>query len=153
MPVSYIDVPRGVSPAGKEKLVKDVFEAIHAAYPIPDTRVLIREWPPESVSQDGEIDLQPMRPICALEVPPGLPVAHKRKLVQRISAAISEACQLPEHEVPLPSGTVITTHWVLIFFREYPLENAALDGLLASENPMVLEAMRGAAGSLAASAR
>jgi phenylpyruvate tautomerase PptA (4-oxalocrotonate tautomerase family) len=153
MPVSYIDVPSGISPAGKEKLVKDVFDAIHDAYPIPDTRVLVREWLPESVGQDGKIDLQPMRPICALEVPPGLPVAHKRRLVERISAAISEACRLPKHEVPLPSGTVVTTHWVLTFFREYPLENAALDGLLASENPMVLEAMRGAARSPAASAR
>jgi phenylpyruvate tautomerase PptA (4-oxalocrotonate tautomerase family) len=145
MPVSYIDVPSGISPDGKEKLVKDVFDAIHDAYPIPDTRVLIREWLPESVGQDGKIDLQPMRPICALEVPPGLPVAHKRRLVERISAVISEACRLPKHKIPLPSGTVVTTHWVLTFFREYPLENAALDGLLASENPLVLEAMREAA--------
>jgi phenylpyruvate tautomerase PptA (4-oxalocrotonate tautomerase family) len=147
MPVSYIDVPHGISPAGKERLFKDVFEAIHEAYPIPDTRILIREWRPDSVSQDGKIDRQPMRPICALEVPPGLPVAHKRRLVERLSAAISEACHLPKHEVPVPGG------WVLTFFREYPLENAALDGLLASENPMVLEAMRGAAQLPAASAR
>ncbi len=147
MPVSYIDVPHGISPAGKERLFKDVFEAIHEAYPIPDTRVLIREWRPDSVSQDGKIDRQPMRPICALEVPPGLSIAHKRRLVERLSAAISEACDLPKHEVPVPGG------WVLTFFREYPLENAALDGLLASENPMVLAAMRGAAQLPAASAR
>ena len=153
MPVSYIDIPRGISLAGKEKLANDVFEAIHEAYPIPDTRVLIREWVPESVSQDGKINLHPMRPMCALEVPPGLPVAHKRKLVERISAAISEACHLPKHDVSLPSGTVITTHWVLTFFREYPLENVALDGLLACENPMVLDAMGGEVRSPAASAR
>jgi hypothetical protein len=95
MPVSYIDVPHGISPAGKEKLVKRVFEAIHEGYPIPDTRVLIREWHPDSVDQDGEIDLQPMRPICALEVPPGLPV---EKTVERIYAVISEACHLPKHD-------------------------------------------------------
>ena len=60
MPVSYIDVPRGISPAGKEKLVKDVFEAIHDAYMIPDTRVFLHEWPAEHISIDGEL-AQPMR--------------------------------------------------------------------------------------------
>jgi phenylpyruvate tautomerase PptA (4-oxalocrotonate tautomerase family) len=31
MPVSYIDVPHGISPADKEQLVKAVSEAIHEA--------------------------------------------------------------------------------------------------------------------------
>ena len=31
------------------------------AWPIPDTRVLIREWPNEAVSQDGRIENVPMR--------------------------------------------------------------------------------------------
>jgi hypothetical protein len=42
----------------------------------------------------------------------------------------------------LPSGTVVSTNWVLTFFRESTLEQAALDGLLAFENPMVVESMQ-----------
>jgi hypothetical protein len=64
MPVSYIDIPSGVSHSAKEKMSREVFDAIHEAWPIPDTRILIREWPAESVSQDGHIEDSPMRPIC-----------------------------------------------------------------------------------------
>ena len=151
MPVSYIDVPHGISPAGKERLFKDVFEAIHEAYPIPDTRVLIRDWRPDSVSQDGKIDRQPMRPICALEVPPGLPVAHKRRMSRGSARRFPKRAICRSTRSPFPAR--IFFQWVLTFFREYPLENVALDGLLASENPMVLEAMRGVAQLPAASAR
>ena len=142
MPVAYIDVPHGIRIEEKRKLVKEVFEALHEAYQIPDTRVLLREWPLENVSQDGRLDSEPMRPICGLEVPPGVPVEAKRILVKRISAAIADAYRLAEEKIPLPSGKVVTTNWVLIFFREYPLEQAALDGLLAFENPMVVESMQ-----------
>src|SRR5262245_58339429 len=143
MPVSYIDVPRGISPAGKEKLVKDVFEAIHDAYMIPDTRVFLREWPAEQTSVDGEL-ARPMRPICNFLVPPGLPVEAKRQLVKRVSSAIAEACNLPREDVPLPSGKKVSTRWVLGFFSEYPLDQASLDDLIASENPMVLESLEAA---------
>jgi len=143
MPVSYIDVPRGISPAGKEKLVKDVFEAIHDAYMIPDTRVFLREWPAEQTSIDGEL-ARPMRPICNFLVPPGLPVEAKRQLVNRVSSAIVEACNLTREDVPLPSGKKVSTRWVLALFSEYPLEQAALDDLMAFENPMVLESMEAA---------
>ena len=85
MPVSYIDIPTGVSHSAQEKMSREVFDAIHQAWPIPDTRILIREWPAESVSQDGRIETAPMRPICFLDVPPGLPVEAKRTLIQRIS--------------------------------------------------------------------
>jgi phenylpyruvate tautomerase PptA (4-oxalocrotonate tautomerase family) len=142
MPVAYIDVPFGIRIEAKRMLVKAVFEAIHDAYPIPDTRIMLREWPLENVSQDGRLDSEPLRPICGLEVPPGASVEVKRKLVDRISAAIADAYRLPKQDVPLPSGTVVSTNWVLTFFREYPLEQAALDGLLAIENPMVLESIQ-----------
>lgn len=139
MPVSYIDIPAGVSATAQARLSQEVFEAIHEAWPIPDTRILIREWPATSVSQDGHIDDTPMRPICSLEVPPDLPIEAKRKLVHRISTAVAEACGREPEEVLLPSGTRVTTNWVLTFFREYPLDRAALGDLLAMENPMVLE--------------
>jgi hypothetical protein len=110
---------------------------------IPDTRVFLREWLTEQVSVDGQLG-SPMRPICDFVVPPGLPVEAKRQLVKRVSSAIAEACNLPREEVPLPSGKKVSTRWVLAFFSEYPLERAALDDLMAFENPMVLEGMEAA---------
>jgi len=58
-----------------------------------------------------------------------------------VSSAIAEACDLPREDVSLPSGTKVSTRWVLGFFSEYPLEQASLDDLLAFENPMVLESL------------
>ena len=140
MPTAYIDLPSGVGTDAKKKLLKEVGEFIHDAYIIPDTRVLLREWPTEQISIDGELG-RPMRPICIFVVPPGLPVEAKRQLVKRVSAAIAEACNLPREDVPLPSGKTVSTRWVLGFFSEYPLEQASLDDLMAFENPMVLESL------------
>jgi hypothetical protein len=95
------------------------------------------------MSVDGLLG-HPMRPICDFVVPPGLPVEAKRQLVKRVSSAIAEAFKLPREEVLLPSGKKVSTRWVLAFFSEYPLELAALDDLMASENPMVLEGMEAA---------
>ena len=143
MPVAYIDLPSGLQADTKKKLVKDVADSIHHAYMIPDTRVLLREWPAEQMSVDGQLGA-PIRPICDFVVPPGLPVEGKRHLVKQVSAAIAEACNLPLEEISLPSGEKVSTRWVLSFFSEYPLEQAALDGIMAFENPMVLEGMEAA---------
>jgi phenylpyruvate tautomerase PptA (4-oxalocrotonate tautomerase family) len=143
MPVAYLDLASGLEVDTKKKLVKEVAESIHDAYMIPDTRVFLREWPAEQMSVDGLLG-HPMRPICDFVVPPGLPVEAKRQLVKRVSSAIAEACNLPRVEVPLPSGKKVGTRWVLAFFREVPLEQAALDDLMAFENPMVLESMEAA---------
>jgi phenylpyruvate tautomerase PptA (4-oxalocrotonate tautomerase family) len=67
MPVAYVDAPHGIRVEAKRKLAREIFEAIHEAYPIPDTRILLREWPLENVSQDGRLDSEPLRPICGLE--------------------------------------------------------------------------------------
>ena len=53
MPVAYVDIPAGVNDSSKRKIFTELYEAIHQAWPIPDTRVLIREWTDEAVSQDG----------------------------------------------------------------------------------------------------
>ena len=143
MPVAYIDLQSGLKLDAKKKLVTEVATSIHHAYMIPDTRVFLREWSAEQISVDGQLGA-PMRPICTFVVPSGLPVEGKRQLVRRVSAAIAEACSLQIEEVPLPSGKKVSTNWVLAFFSEYPLEKAALDGLMAFENPMVLEAMEAA---------
>jgi phenylpyruvate tautomerase PptA (4-oxalocrotonate tautomerase family) len=143
MPCAYLDVPPGLAVDIKQKLVKEVAKSIHDAYMIPDTRVFLREWPAEQTSIDGEL-ARPMRPICNFLVPPGLPVEAKRQLVKRVSSAIAEACNPLREDVHLPSGKKVSTRWVLAFFSEYPLEQAALDDLMAFENPMVLESLHAA---------
>lgn len=139
MPVAYIDIPIGLNDGAKEKIFKEIYEAIHEAWPIPDTRVLLREWADEAVSQDGRIERVPMRPICTLAVPPDLEVGAKRKLIRQISDTIGEACGRTVEEIRLPSGTTISNNWVLTFFWELPLDKVALGDLLATENPLVLE--------------
>jgi phenylpyruvate tautomerase PptA (4-oxalocrotonate tautomerase family) len=140
MPVAYVDLPSGLDADIKKKLVKEVAEWLHNAYMIPDNRVFLREWTGGQISIDGELG-RPMRPICTFLVPPGLPVEAKRQLVERVSAAIAEACDLPREEVSLPSGKKVSTRWVLGFFSEYPLDQASLDDLMAFDNPMVLESV------------
>src|SRR5262245_1692209 len=140
MPVAYVDLPSGLDVDAKKKLVTEVSESLHHAYKIPDNRVFLRDWPAGQISIDGELG-RPMRPICNFLVPPGLPVEMKRELVHRVSSAIAEACDLPREHVLLPSGSKVSTRWVLGFFSEYPLDRASLDDLMALENPMVLESL------------
>jgi hypothetical protein len=141
MPVAYIDIPAGVDDDARKKIFTEMYEAIHDAWPIPDTRVLLREWPDEAVSQDGRIELVPMRPICTLAVPPGLELDAKHRLVHRVSTTIGEACGREVEEIRLPSGTKISNNWVLTFFWELPLDKVALGDLIANENPLVLESL------------
>ena len=143
MPVAYLDLPSGVGVDAKQTLLREVAEFVHEAYVIPDTRVVIREWRPEQVSIDGSL-ARPLRPICNFFVPPGLPAEAKRHLVRRVSCAIADACDLAQEDVALPSGNKVSTKWVLGFFSEYPLDQASLDDLMASENPMVLESIEAA---------
>ncbi len=130
MPIAYIDVPPGIRVEAKKKLVKEVYSALDQAYRVPDTRIFLREWPLENVSQDGRLDSEPAKPVCFLEVPPGIRSDVKRTMLKRISLAIAEAYQLPD---------------ILIFIREYPLDMVSQDGGLQSENPLILEAMKKAA--------
>jgi phenylpyruvate tautomerase PptA (4-oxalocrotonate tautomerase family) len=141
MPVAYIDIPTGANDGAKKKIFSEMYEAIHEAWPIPDTRVLLREWPDEAVSQDGRIELVPMRPICTLAVPPGLDAGSKRRLIKKISDTLGEALGRQAEEIRLPSGTTFRSNWVLTFFWELPLDRVGLGDLLATENPLVLESL------------
>jgi phenylpyruvate tautomerase PptA (4-oxalocrotonate tautomerase family) len=139
MPVAYVDVPLGLNDTAKQRIFTELYEAVHEAWPIPDTRVLIRQWPNDAVSQDGRVEDVPMRPICTLAVPPGLELGAKHKLIRRISDTIGEACGRKVEEIRLPSGTTITNNWVLTFFWDLPLDHVGLGDVLAAENPLVLE--------------
>jgi hypothetical protein len=66
-------------------------------------------------------------PVLFIEAPPGIRPEAKKKMVQKISAAIDEAYHIGD---------------TLIFLREYPAENVAMDGRLQSENPKIQEASR-----------
>lgn len=66
-------------------------------------------------------------PVVFIEAPPGIRPEAKRQMMERITAAIDDACQIGD---------------TLIFLREYPAENVAMDGRLQSENPKLQEALR-----------
>ena len=65
-------------------------------------------------------------PVLFIEAPPGIRPDKKRVMMQKITEAIDEAYHI--------GGT-------LIFLREYPVENVAMDGRVQSENPKILEAL------------
>jgi len=82
MPVAFLDVPSGLEADARKRLVREVRDSIHEAYPIPDTRVYLREWTAEQASVDGQLG-GAARPICHFMVPPGLSAEAKRRLLRR----------------------------------------------------------------------
>lgn len=120
MPISYLDVPEGLATEGKEELVNRVYAALHEAYPFPDdVRIFIREWPAGSVSQDGLLGVEPVRPVFTMHVPQGGSVEARRTMVSRINAAVTDAYHAPKF---------------MIFITEYPLDLVALDGKIHADN-------------------
>jgi len=68
-----------------------------------------------------------LMPVLSIEAPQGIRPEAKRKMMQKLTEAIDEAYHI--------GGT-------LIFFREYPTDNAAKDGRTQSGNPKILEALK-----------
>lgn len=66
-------------------------------------------------------------PVVLIEAPPGIKPEANKQMVQKITAAIDDAYHIDD---------------TLIFLREYPAENVAMDGRLQSENPKILEALK-----------
>ena len=66
-------------------------------------------------------------PVCFIEAPPRLRGEAKKRMLEKITSAIDEAYHIGD---------------TLIFLREYPAENVAMDGRLQSENPTILEALK-----------
>jgi len=68
-----------------------------------------------------------MMPVLFIEAPPGIRPEKKKVMVPKITEAIDEAYHIGD---------------ALIFLREYPVDNVAMDGRIQSENPKILEAMK-----------
>jgi phenylpyruvate tautomerase PptA (4-oxalocrotonate tautomerase family) len=128
MPIAYLDVPPGIELNKKRELVKGIYDALHDAYPFPDDhRIFVREWLPDSVSQNGLLGSEPARPVFVIHAPQGVNIDAKRRMLKKINAAVAEAYHLPDF---------------MIFIHEYPLELVAHDGSLHSDNQERVEAQR-----------
>jgi phenylpyruvate tautomerase PptA (4-oxalocrotonate tautomerase family) len=66
-------------------------------------------------------------PVVTIEAPPGLRLDKKKKMVEKITAAIDEAYEIGD---------------TLIFLHEDSPENVAMNGCLQSENPKILEVLK-----------
>jgi len=66
-------------------------------------------------------------PVVFVEAPPGIRPEAKKKMMAKLTVAIDEAYHIGD---------------TLIFLREYPTENVALDGRMQSENPKIAEVLK-----------
>lgn len=131
MPVCLIEAPTGIRNDARKRLVEKTTAALDEAYHVPDVRIFLREYPPENVGQDGRLQAEPARPVCFIEAPQLRSIAAKRKMVERINAAVAEAYE-----------GIANTREILILHNEYPLENAGWGGRLQSDSPELVEAMK-----------
>jgi hypothetical protein len=120
MPIGYLDVPAGADPDQKRTLMTAMYGALHEAWPFPDdVRIFIREWPLDSVSRNGVLGSEPVRPVLTLHIPQGGNADTKRKVLKKISSAVAAVYQLPDF---------------MTFLVEYPLDLVAHEGNLLADN-------------------
>jgi phenylpyruvate tautomerase PptA (4-oxalocrotonate tautomerase family) len=128
MPIAYLDVPESIQIDKKKKLVQEIYDALHEAYPFPDdVRIFLREWSIDSVSQNGRLGSEPARPVLMMQVPQGVSIDAKRKMMQGINSAVAEAYHLPEF---------------VIIMHENPPDVGSLDGRLFSDNQGRVDAQK-----------
>ena len=89
MPVSLLEVPKGIRPDAKKKLVQKMKAALNEVWPIPDVRVFFREYEAANVAQDGVFEAEQVRPICFLNVPLLRSLDAKRNLARTLHAAFA----------------------------------------------------------------
>jgi hypothetical protein len=125
MPVAYLDVPTGADVRKKKILVKALYDALHEAYPFPDdTRIFLREWPGENLSQNGVLDPDPVRPVFTIHGPQDVDIDAKRSMMQKVNAAVEAAYGLPEFQA---------------FILEHPLHLVANQGKVLADDPRRVE--------------
>lgn len=100
-----------------------ITEALDEAYHIPDIRGWLREYPRHNVSQDGRVGAEPVRPVCSLEAPELVSLDAKRKLVQKIEAAIAGA-----------NRGLANTGEVVVLIRQYPLDNRGINEVFSARS-------------------
>jgi len=137
MPVGYLDVPTGADLDTKKTLVKAIYDAMHEVYPFPDdTRIFLREWPLESVSQNGLLGSEPARPVFVVHIPAGGDLDARRTMLKRINTAVADAYHLPEPGAELAA---IHGHFAT-FLHEHTLDTVVINGgILADDQRRVTE--------------
>jgi hypothetical protein len=132
MPIGYLDVPTGADRESKERLVKAMYDAMHDAYPFPDdTRIFLREWPLDSVSQNGQLGSEPARPVFVVHVPKDADIDAKRKMLTSVNAAVAAAYHLPDFA---------------IFLHEHTLDTVVINGGILADDDQRVDEQREAYG-------
>jgi len=124
MPVAYLDVPTGADVTTKRDMLKQLYDALHEVWPFPDdTRIFVREWARDSVSQNGGLGSEPIRPVFVMHIPQGGDADAKRTMVKRVDAVVSAAYGMPE---------------LAIFMHEHSLSTVGIHGgVLADDQQRV----------------
>jgi len=123
MPKFSIEAPEGVLPAAKQKMFKEITEALREAYRIGDIRGWLREYPPCNVCQGGQTGTGPVRPVCELDAPELASLDAKHTLVLKIDAAIASAYQ-----------DIADTSETVILIRQYPRDNTGVNQVFGAKS-------------------
>jgi phenylpyruvate tautomerase PptA (4-oxalocrotonate tautomerase family) len=100
----------------RKELAAQLTDALQSAFQLDgEYQIFFNEYAPNAVSHNGML-AAPFLPIFSAECPP-IPVERKEVLVKKITELLKDAYQSPD---------------VMLFFRQYPLENVAKSGLLLS---------------------
>ena|SRR5215216_5128403 len=111
----------------RKVLASRLTEALQSAFQLHgEYQIFFNEYAPNAVSHNGTL-AAPFLPIFSAECPP-IPVERKEILVKQISELLKEAYRASD---------------VMMFFRQYPLENVAKSGLLLSHQRERIETETG----------
>jgi hypothetical protein len=125
MPIAYLDVPAGADLTTKRELVRALYAALYEVYPFPDdTRIFLREWALDSVSQNGLLGSEPARPVFTMHVPKDGDADAKRQMLTKVNAAVASAYKLPDF---------------VVFMHEHSLDQVAVNGSLLSDDQQRVE--------------
>ncbi len=125
MPIGYLDVPVGADLDTKKKLVSELYDAMHAVYPFPDdTRIFLREWTAESVSQNGLLGSEPARPVFTMIIPKGGDLDARRTMLRKINTAVTTVYPLPDFAT---------------FLQEHSLDTVVMNGVIQADDRQRVE--------------
>ena len=129
MPVSLLEVPKGIRPDAKKKLVQKMKAALNEVWPIPDVRVFSANTKRRTLPRTGY---------------------SKPSRYGRFASSTFLSCgvwtprgiSLGPCTPPSPYEGIANTKELMIFYNLYPLENVAAGDRLQSDNQQAVEAMR-----------